>query len=439
MSPMTAITDATSPHEVKGHPAVAPSIPDAPSQAVCRSCGTQGLLSLLDLGSQPLANRLRQAQDLTVEEPRVPLHLVLCARCSLVQIIDSVAPDLLFTDYPYFSSVIPSLVAHAKQTATRIVEQLGLDGASLAMEIASNDGYMLQHYRDAGVPVLGVDPARNIVAVAEARGIPTRCAFFGREVAAELVAEGHRPDVVHANNVLAHVPDLNGFVAGLAMLVGDHGRLVTESPYLKDLLDNLEFDTIYHEHLSYYSLTALDRLFTRHALVIEEVEHLSIHGGTLRLTVSSQDVGTRGATVLELLAEEQRWGVDHPETYARFGDRVGALREELTDLLDGLLADGASIAAYGASAKGSTLLNTFGIGRERLRYIADASPHKQGLFAPGTGLEIVPPTRLIEDGIDYVLLLAWNFADEILAQQHAYRESGGRFIVPVPAPRVVDG
>jgi hypothetical protein len=405
--------------------------------ASCRSCGAGELVPVLDLGLHPLANALRTEEELAGEERRYPLDVAACPACSLVQLTYSVPPEEMFSDYPYFSSVSPTLVAHAKAIAERQVAYLGLGPDDLAMELASNDGYLLQHYRDAGVRVLGVDPARNIAAVAEARGIPTRCAFFGQELAAELVAEGHRPAVVHANNVMAHVPELNSFVAGIATLIGDHGRLVTESPHLKELVDKLEFDTIYHEHLCYYSLTALDRLFERHGLVIEDVERLAIHGGTLRMTVRSTATGERGPAVRAMLEEEQRWGVDDPATYAAFGERVQQLGRDLRALLDRLRAEGATLAAYGAAAKGATLLNTFGIGRERLAWIADASPHKQGFFAPGTGLPIVPAGRLLEERPDYVLLLAWNFADEILGQQQAYRDAGGRFIVPVPAPAVV--
>jgi len=392
---------------------------------------------VLDLGDQPLANRLRTEAELAQPEPRHPLHLAVCPECSLAQLTTSVPPEELFEEYPYFSSVIPSLVEHAREIATRLARERGLGADSLAMELASNDGYLLQHYRDLGVPVLGVDPARNIAEVAEARGIPTRCAFFGREVGRELAAEGRRPDVLHANNVLAHVPDLNGFVEGIATLIGERGQLVAETPYLKDLLDEVEFDTIYHEHLCYFSLTALDRLMTRHGLVIAGVERLAIHGGSLRLFVSAATAAERGPEVRALLAEEQGWGVDDPAPYDRFAERVGELGRELVALLDRLRAEGATIAAYGAAAKGSTLLNTFAIGPERLAFIADASPHKQGRYAPGTGLPIVAPERLEADRPGYVLLLAWNFAEEILAQQAAYREAGGRFIVPVPSPRVL--
>lgn len=407
------------------------------AEATCRSCGTHGLVAVLDLGPHPLANRLRTEAQLDEDEPRFPLDLVVCRSCSLVQITESVDPDQLFSDYPYFSSVIDSLIAHAKEIVTRLVVDNNLGPESLAMEIASNDGYLLQHYRDLGVPVLGIDPARNIAKVAELRGIPTRVAFFGKEVAEGIVAEGYRPDVVHANNVMAHVPQLNSFIAGIAVLLGDKGRLVTESPYLKDLLDHVEFDTIYHEHLCYYSVTTLDRLFARHGLVIEDVERVAIHGGTIRMTVGSDKATERGPRVLAILEEEQSWGVDDIGTYKSFGVRVRELGEELTALLDELKAGGARLAAYGASAKGATLLNTFEIGRERLDFMCDASPHKQGTYAPGSGLEIVSPDALVSEKPDYVLLLAWNFADEILARQQAFRDRGGKFIVPVPTPKVV--
>jgi SAM-dependent methyltransferase len=343
---------------------------------------------------------------------------------------------MLFRDYAYFSSVIAALVEHARQIAQRMIRERNLGPDSLVVELASNDGYLLQHYRDAGVPVLGIDPAENIAAVANERGIPTRSDFFGLELAHQLASE-QRPDVVHANNVLAHVPDLNGFVAGLAVLLGDHGRAVIEVPYLKRLLDDCEFDTIYHEHICYYSLTAVQRLLSRHGLAIERVEQIPIHGGSLRLFVGSERVVTPDDSVISLLAEEQAWGVDRPEPYARFREQVFELKTGLRNLLAELKGQGASIAAYGAAAKGSTLLNTFGLGRETLDFVADASPHKQGRYTPGTALEIVPPERLVEERPDYILLLAWNFADEILAQQRAYTDAGGHFIIPIPEPVVV--
>jgi SAM-dependent methyltransferase len=406
-------------------------------EAACRSCESGKLTTILDLGSQPLANAIRPLALRDLPQPSFPLIVVLCTVCSLLQLLGSVPPEALFSEYPYYSSVIPSLVEHTRELAKRLTEQHALGPESLVLEIGSNDGYLLQHYHEQGIPVLGIEPARNIAADAEARGIPTRCEFFGREVADRLVAEGVQPTLVHAHNVLAHVPDLNGFVAGLGRLLGERGCAVIEVPYVKQLLDDCEFDTIYHEHLCYFSLTALDHLFERHGLAIERVEQLAIHGGSLRLFVRSAGRAEVDDSVAALLQEEAAWQVKRPDAYLAFARRVLEMRYRLSGLLADLKEDGASIAAYGAAAKGSTMLNTFAIGAETLDFVADASPHKQGCHMPGSGLPILEPGALLESMPDYVLLLAWNFADEILEQQQEFRDRGGRFIIPVPEPRIV--
>jgi SAM-dependent methyltransferase len=319
----------------------------------------------------------------------------------------------------------------------RLIPLRHLNSKSLVIEVASNDGYLLQYYQQYGVPVLGIEPAVNIAKVANEHGISTLAEFFGEELAQKLKKEGIQADIVHANNVLAHVSNLNSFVAGIECVLKDGGIAVIESPYVKYLIDRGEFDTIYHEHLCYYSLTSLTYLFARHNLVVQDVERIPIHGGTLRVFVGKKGFVQPGPAVAELMAEEAAWGADRLEYYQDFAQKVEALKKELVGLLKGLKASGKRIAAYGAAAKGCTLLTYFGIGQETLDFVVDRSTYKQGRYMPGTHLPILPPAKLLEVQPDYVVMLSWNFAEEIMRQQAEYRARGGQFIIPVPNLKVV--
>jgi len=405
----------------------------------CRACEKEGLLPVLDLGKTPLANALPTPDDVAKGAPEetFPLDLVFCPHCSLLQITETVPPEILFRNYLYFSSFSDQMVRHAEAIADRLVrtEKLGKD--SLACEIASNDGYLLQHYKKRGVPVLGIEPAENVAKVArEERGVDTIAEFFGKAVGERLAKEGKKADVIHANNVLAHVADLNGVIAGFAAWLKDTGMAVVEAPYAKPFLDHVEFDTIYHEHLCYFSLTAIDRLAEKHGLVVKDVERLAIHGGSLRYFIGKKGHAERGPAVVALLEEEKAWGVLEHASYLSFAGRVNELKANLVQLLRDLKAGGKTIAAYGAAAKGATLINTFGIGTDLLDFVADRSTYKQGRLMPGVHVPIVAADELAKRRPDYCLLLTWNFADEILAQQAEYRRAGGKFIVPVPEARI---
>jgi SAM-dependent methyltransferase len=405
-------------------------------RATCRSCGAEGLETFLRLGDLPLSDGLRFEEDLEKPETRFPLEVAFCPRCSLVQILETVPAEVLFgEDYPYFSSFSEALLAHSKTNVDARLAERDLGGESLVVELASNDGYLLQYYAREGVPVLGIDPAPGPARAAREKGIPTLERFFTREVADELVAGGRRADVIHGNNVLAHVTDTNGFVAGIRSLIKEDGLVVIEAPYLLDLIDGCEFDTIYHEHLCYFSVTALDRLFRRHGLFLNRVEHLDIHGGSLRLFV--EPVERVEDSVGEYLRREEAVGSTKIEYYRDFSERVDRVRSDLRSLLGELKGKGARIGGYGAAAKGAILLNCAGVGRETIDWVADLNVHKQGRFMPGVHLPIVDPVRLLEEQPDYVLILPWNFADEIVSQQREYLARGGRFIVPIPTPRIL--
>jgi len=402
----------------------------------CRSCASTELELVLDLGDMPLSDALVEPGTDRDTERLYPLTVVRCADCSLVQILETVDPKVLFgNEYPYYSSFSDALVEHARENVDQIIGRTGVDESSLVVELASNDGYLLQWFAKEGIPVLGIDPAPGPAAAATARDIPTICEFFGPDLAERLAGEGRKADVIIGNNVLAHVPDQNTFVQAMSTLLAPHGLVVMEFPYVRDLIDHGEFDTIYHEHHCYFSVTAVRSLFQRHGLHLVSVEHLDIHGGSLRVSFQRED--TPDESVARFLAEEMESGLLTSDYYREFADRVDGIRSGLSSLLKGLLEDGARVSAYAAAAKGAILLNYCGIGPESIEYVVDRNVHKHGLEMPGKAIRIVGPERLLADPPDYLLILAWNFKDEIMQQQSGYAEQGGRFIIPIPQAEVV--
>jgi hypothetical protein len=410
-----------------------------PAELSCRFCATELRHSFADLGSSPLANAFLKPGDLGRPESFYPLHAYVCGECFLVQLAEFEAPEEIFRDYVYFSSYSDSWVEHARRYVEDAVERFRLEPTSSVIEIASNDGYLLQFFQAHGIPVLGVEPAANVAAAAEERGIPTVVKFFGRLTADELLRERRPPDLVVANNVLAHVPRLNDFVAGIAALLAASGVATLEFPHLLRLIEGGEFDTIYHEHFSYFSLRSVERVFAAHGLEVFDVEELPTHGGSLRIYARTAGTGDgAGPRVAELREVEREAGLAEIETYSRFEERVRAIKRDLLEFLIATKRDGRSVVAYGAAAKGNTLLNYCGIRSDFVDYVVDRSPHKQGRFLPGTHLPVLHPDRVIATKPDYLLILPWNIKDEIVEQMGHVREFGCRFVTPIPTVQVHD-
>jgi len=402
----------------------------------CRSCSSNDLRIILDLGCQPISNALLTEAEVGLPEMRFPLAVAFCRSCALLQVTETIPPDILYgRNFPYFSSSSPALLKHSAEHVNALVRKYGLGAGSFVVEVASNDGYLLRNFVDREIECLGIDPADAPVARANAIGVPSIHDFFGLQCARKLAGEGKQADVMIANNVVAHVGDINDFVAGFACLLKPTGVAVFEFAYAVDLIQHCEFDTIYHEHLFYHTLHGLTPLFERHGLFLNDVERLPIHGGSLRLTVSRTPA--RSLELDELFAYEAALGVGEQDFYNDFADRVRVLRDSLADLLVSEKAKGKRIACYGAAAKGATLVNYLDLGESFFEFVADANPYKQGKYMPGQRIPIRHPDHLVARQPDYVLLLVWNFAGEVMRQQASYRERGGSFIIPVPKPCII--
>lgn len=405
-------------------------------EAQCRCCDQVGLEPVLDLGMMPPSDRILTKDQLDEHEHRFPLDVGFCPKCSMLQILETVSPEFLFgPDYMYFSSFSPAWLEHCRGNALELIDMRGLGESSLVVELASNDGYLLKNFVEKGVPVLGIDPAPRQAAAAEKIGVPTLNTFFSHDVAKKLKEEGKQADVIIGNNVLAHVADTHSFVEGIATLLKPDGVVAIEAPYARDLVDHCEFDTIYHEHLLYLSLTSVSQLMRRHGLYLNHAKRLPTHGGSVRYYIEKTE--NPSPELKQLLAEEKELGLDTTEYYQDFADRVQIIRKELSELVKKLRSEGKKVAAYGAAAKGTIMLNAAGLDSGDIDYVVDRNTHKHGWFMPGAHVEILPVEKLLEDQPDYVVLLPWNFADEILEQQSEFRKRGGKFIVPVPNVRIV--
>ena len=408
------------------------------NQFGCRFCGTKLEHTFVDLGMSPLCESYLSADHLNQMEPFYPLHVYVCEKCFLVQLQEYVTPEHIFSDYAYFSSYSDSWLAHANKYTDQMVERFAIGEQSLVVEVASNDGYLLQYFVEKQIPVLGIEPAANVAAVAVQKGVSTLVKFFGTETARELAASGKRADLLLGNNVLAQVPDLNNFVAGMKILLKPAGVITMEFPHLQRLMEQNQFDTIYHEHFSYFSLVAVEKIFAAHGLTLFDVEELHTHGGSLRIYARHTEDSSKpvSAHITELRAREESMGYSRLETYSRFAEQVKETKRKLLEFLIEAKRSGKKIAGYGAPGKGNTLLNYCAIRTDFLDYTVDRNPHKHGRFLPGTHVPIYPPDRIRETRPDYVLILLWNLKDEIIKQNGFIREWGGMFVVPIPEVKV---
>jgi SAM-dependent methyltransferase len=405
----------------------------------CRLCGAGLRHTFVDLGTSPLCESFLASDQLDHAEPFYPLHAFVCEECLLVQLLEYVGPEHIFSEYAYFSSYSDSWLRHAEQYVEMIVNRTGLGRDSFVVELASNDGYLLQYFVQKSIPVLGIDPAANVAKAAVARGVPTLVRFFGRETARQLVAEGKQADLLLGNNVLAHVPDLNDFVAGMKLLLKPGGVITMEFPHLQRLIEGNQFDTIYHEHFSYFSFLSAENAFARHGLTVFDVEELPTHGGSLRVFVRHVEDAAKTVrpAVGQLRSREKRLGFDRLETYRAFGEQVRETKRRLLNFLISARRAGKTIVGYGAPGKGNTLLNYCGIRTDFLDYTVDRNPYKHGKFLPGTHIPIFPPERIRETKPDLVLILPWNLRTEIASQLSYIREWGGRCFVPIPRVEVI--
>ena len=405
----------------------------------CRFCDTELTHTFCDLGLSPLSNSYLAAEQLSQMEPFYPLHTYVCDNCFLVQLEEFESPSEIFSNYAYFSSFSESWLEHAKEYVRKMINRLGLTRQSSVIEIASNDGYLLQYFKQNDIPVLGIEPAENVAIEAKKKGIRTLVKFFGRDTAGELVAEGVTADLLLGNNVLAHVPDINDFVGGMKILLDVNGVITMEFPHLLRLMQYNQFDTIYHEHFSYLSLTTVSRVFSANGLRVFDVDELSTHGGSIRIYAchDNNQQNSTTKTVRDLLRLEDKEALNSVEAYTEFAESVQTCKWALLEFLINAKREGKSIVGYGAPAKGNTLLNYCGIRTDFIEYTVDRSPHKQGKFLPGTHIPVLDPEKIKETRPDYLLILPWNLKDEIMEQMSFIREWGGKFVIPIPAVEVV--